>query len=237
MSGYDPTREILAEEEIARLSSQVGDSVRERLAWALEFVGLTPEELAGDKRDRTRRELTAFVNSALPGATLKSLGPAWLPTDDELEETHRVWKNQLRLVRSALEANESVLTFPGDWEHRENVLWAIPRIQLSPRPRLILIPAYSNTYAMALFYLLGAGAHLLNLCKDAECRKMFVAKRNDQVYCSGTCRSRITMRALRLRGAAPRRPKRDKTQRGRGMATRRPQPPQSRSPAPARAKR
>jgi hypothetical protein len=213
---YDPTREILSEEEIARLTRQIGDSVRDRLAWALDFVGLTPEELT-DQRERIRRELTTFVNSDPPGATLKSVGPAWLPRDDELEETHRVWRNQLRLVQEALQANESVLTFP-----ENGILWAIPRIQLSPRSRLILIPAYTNTYAMALFYLLGSGAHFLGLCKDEDCRKMFVAKRNDQVYCSGRCRSRATMRALRFRGAAPRRPKAaDKMRRTSTSATRR----------------
>lgn len=190
------------QEEWAAGVRLVGETPRERLAWAMKFVQGNPRALSAGERLNDQLALAAFEGQG-SGGTITRWTDRWgnrdlhKPTPAETDKAREQMARVLRAVvrREAVKVGPITSTERLEWNSQQGrfYLWQTVGTSWSERP------------VLALNRLIVDHGHLVKECpapavraKAGEtCGVWFVANRPKQEYCSARCQTRAATRAYR----------------------------------------
>ncbi len=201
--------------EIQRHHLRVGWKPEERLQWAIDFAfGGLPAVTEGD-RQNLRRDLAAFsgtpqvpdarhyVTSHFVRGEIARLGhhdwqgaygeiPTWAEVEQARGEFRKLLDRVLRIGQYTL----------GPFPVTYYIGVGLPTDPPRPRQSHFFERVKHEGAAWGLITLarlLGAFGSKLEQCPEATCRRLYVARRVNQHFCSTRCQSRTTTRAYRSR--------------------------------------
>lgn len=199
--------------DLMRVYNRVGRNAKARLRWALGFAqreldGLPPSEWAN-----LRWEMFAFAQFRIAAdaverpeaeAALREAGRGGrrypmhvqLPTDRTLRETQA----EYRRIVAELVRHGQVLVGPLEVRYWIIRGYTAQRDIAHPATAELAVETKGGVQGVeSLVHLLGAYAHLVQVCPEPKCQRWFVAGRTNQQFCSTRCQSRHTTRAKRDR--------------------------------------
>lgn len=183
---------------------RIGKTASARLRWAVDFAQRDLTDLTSGEWTDLQSALKTFIafpfppfSDRQPARFIYSKGSSRLTQDEvkEVQQTYRDFITRLATKRKAttpaLKIRLGAYVIP-DFHHPNRMMVGVTH---NSEDRV--------TDAMyGLFWLLAAYGLLLRQCPERTCRRVFVATRKNQSYCSTRCLSRYKTREYRKRKEA-----------------------------------
>jgi hypothetical protein len=220
--------ERISAADLMRVYNWVGRNAKVRLRWALSFAqreldGLTPSEWTD-----LRWEMFAFAQFRIASDAVErpeaqdalreaGQGRRHLPMDVRLPTDRRLREAQTEYRRIVAELLRHGHVVVGPLEVRYWIVrgYTVQRDIAHPATAELSVETKGGVEGVeSLAHLLGAYAHLVQVCPEPKCQRWFVAGRTNQQFCSTRCQSRHTTRAKRDRDQQAMEERRRATRRG-----------------------
>lgn len=188
------------------VSRRIGTAPRDRLAWVVRIVQQNPTEWTPGDRENLKLELAGFYHSES-----RAQGMPYYPADDEVKETLQAFRKAIERAvhRERISAGEIIGEIIGRRFRAGEVLTFLSAVWDASAGRFVAwdgdTAEWPTRVMFTLVRLLVEWGHLVKECpapasrgREGEaCGVWFVANRPTQEYCSGTCQSRASTRAVR----------------------------------------
>lgn len=205
-----PSKELLT--HLEKIQRRVGLTGRDRLQWAVAFAQRDLDALTPGEWMDLLMELRVFLASPYPqdfagiDAALRQLRPRppRLPltvifkpriTEEDAKEIQTAFRD---ILQQLITSQWGIIEMPP----LSIGIYYTHHPERPSRTRVLLEASTPDVTVKAryvLTYLLGAHGELLRQCPEPACRRIFVASRPNQSYCSSRCLSRAGTRTYRQR--------------------------------------
>ncbi len=186
-------------------AQRVGDTPREHLQWALRHVETPPGQRTPGDRENLRMEIAALIaRRPVPpiysGVLMGDDKGLDAPSDDEVVQILGAFNEMLTAALNREKVPVATVKLS------RFLSWHPASERFVPDER---VKDIEDTWLLSARWLIGQdiekAGHLLKECPahaprgepGETCKTLFVAKRPNQTYCSGTCQTRAATRAYR----------------------------------------
>jgi hypothetical protein len=171
------------------VAPRVGDTPEKRLSWALKLVNDPPPATPGDWTN-LQLEIAVFTYNLQADPS----GP-YIPSEAEAQQIVDEFRTILKKVLRGETIDCGSQHFSLKFNQSSQRWWSSSELK----------DGWLEEAKDQLFNLIHQAGHLVKECKapaprsEAACGKLFVATRNDRVYCSTRCTSRAATNAWRIK--------------------------------------